>query len=211
MVASVIRDYMEGGATKLTVPGFGTFMRRGAGEIVFVDLLRGDDPTLSQLVEDTGGYSELEAMALIDRFIFRTKSAIERQGSAAIERFGTMTMDAKGIYQFRYAPVRARKTPEHAVQEKMVFGESLPAAAKSGAKSGTKSAPRPASRSAAVKAQPIRRSDPSRKYSSKAGRSSANKKAGKTDWLLLVALIAAGIAIVAMYFGLSRGTLPFVK
>lgn len=199
MVSKVIRDYMEGGAGKLTVPGFGTFMRRGKGEIVFVDLLRGDDPTLSQLVEDAGGYSELEAMALIDRFIFRTKSAIERQGSATIEGFGSMTIDSKGIYQFTHTPARAKKTSETAVQEKIVFGDTIPT---------SRPAPRPASTHAAAP-----RSGPAiKKTTPRAAKTPARKKnaAPPIDWLLVVAMSAAVIAIVAMYFGLSRGNLPFL-
>jgi len=104
MVGKIIRDYMEGGGRKLTVPGFGTFMRRDGGGVIFVDLLRGDDRVLAGMIQRTGGLSEVEAAARIDRFIFETRGAIERTGRAEIAGFGTVTADAKGVYGFDYSP-----------------------------------------------------------------------------------------------------------
>jgi nucleoid DNA-binding protein len=127
MVGRVIRDYIERGAKKLTVPGFGTFMRREGGSVIFVDLLRGDDHVLSEMVEDRGGFSEVEAMAKIDRFIFEIKTSITRHGRATIEGFGTMTVDPNGVYQFDHTP-RAVPVRERATQEKL-FGADVSAAA----------------------------------------------------------------------------------
>ncbi len=116
MVAKIIREYMEAGNKKLTVPGFGTFMRKDSGEVIFVDLLRKDDGKLRELVEDYGHYSEVEAMALIDRFIFETKNSIGKNGSAPVTDFGTMVLDDKGLYQFDYMP-QAKPAKENPVQE----------------------------------------------------------------------------------------------
>lgn len=118
MVGKIIRDYMEGGARKLTVPGFGTFMRRDGGEVIFVDLLRGDDRVLTEMVEDAGPFTEVEAMARIDRFIFETRNAIERTGRATIADFGTMTADGKGVYRFDYSP-REVPVPENATPQRL--------------------------------------------------------------------------------------------
>jgi nucleoid DNA-binding protein len=202
MVGKIIRDYIEGGAKKLTVPGFGTFMRRENGGVVFVDLLRGDDTTLSEMVEDTGGYSQLEAMALIDRFIFETRNRIERHGSAAIDGFGTMRVDHKGVFQFDYSP-RARAVKETATQERLFeFGGTTP----------------PTARVAA--ATPLQE----RRGGSKAGGAvhngkpkprTINPQKGKpatTDRVLVIAIVAAAIAIIAMLFGLtSGGHMPFLQ
>jgi len=110
MVGKIIRDFLEGGGRKLTVPGFGTFMRRDGGEVIFVDLLRGDDRVLAGMVQRAGGLSEVEAAARIDRFIFETRAAIERTGRAEIAGLGTMTADAKGVYRFDYSPTQAAPT-----------------------------------------------------------------------------------------------------
>lgn len=237
MVGKVIRDYMEGGGKKLTVPAFGTFMRRENGEVIFVDLLRGDDRTLSEMVEDAGGYSEVEAMALIDRFIFETKTAIERHGSATIEGFGTMMLDHKGVYQFRYSP-KARPVQEHAVQETL-FTESPEQARKVPQQNAPQRAARPtqspASRPSAQHSAPasqrpannpatapVGRQQPSHPQSRPQPRPAQNRnrpqdrrpkkqKLSNTDTILVVAIAAAAIALIAMIFAFSAGNMPFLQ
>ncbi len=125
MVAKVIREYLAEGKNKLTVPGFGTFMKRDSGNVIFVELLRTDDGILSELVEDTGNYSDVEAMALIDRFIFNVRKEIERHGKAVLEGFGEMTRDENGALKFTYQPAR-KPVPETARQERL-FEEKEPA------------------------------------------------------------------------------------
>jgi nucleoid DNA-binding protein len=222
MVGKVIRNHIESGAKKLTVPGFGTFMRREGGEVIFVDLLRGDDKTLSEMVEDTGGYSELEAMALIDRFIFETKNTIERRGSAVIPGFGTMTIDHKGVYQFAYSPA-ARPTKEMAVQERLFEVGQKPgggvARAHPSAKADGVSIPsdRTVAKSSSSQTQPPRNkilpsvsTDGSHRRPVRKGFSPTNK--WKTDRVLVIAMIAAAIAILIMIFVLSSGgAMPFLQ
>ena len=246
MVGKVIRDYMEGGAKKLAVPGFGTFMRKkkegdegGHGEVIFVDLLRKDDGVLRQLVEDYGRYSEVEAMALVDRFIFETKNAVERRGSASIEGFGTMTIDAKGSYRFDYAP-KAKPRQEKAVQEKL-FGDN------SGAKttpsivptvtppslrgadgdevrhceersdeaihlsdSGLLRASSPRNDNAPKKRPTPKGFSPTK--TTQASRRKKKTKPSRADIFMIIAVAAALIAILAMVFGLSTtGNMPFLN
>ena len=216
VVGKVIRDYMEGGAKKLTVPGFGTFMRRegaqGGSDIIFVDLLRVDDSnTLSEMVEDRGSLSELEAMAMIDRFIFETRNAVERNGSATIAGFGTLTVDHKGVYKFAHSPT-ARPTKETAVQE------SLFERGESGARPSTKAegggAKSPEVRHVATQApkedRPIRRpATPGVRPVAK--KRSPSNKPSPMDTILIVAIIAAAIALVALVFGMSSGNMPFLS
>ncbi len=213
MVGKVIRDYMEGGAKKLTVPGFGTFMRRDEAGVIFVDLLRGDDGVLREMVEDAGGYSEVEAMALIDRFIFETKTAIDRHGNISIDGFGVMTLDPKGVYQFEYSP-KARPVEERAVQERLFEKDPPPPQA-------TQSpAPQPVSPRAEQPHAEVRR-DPSPRpetrqsgripQSGRPGRKPHGKKSSRTDTVLIVAIIAAAIALVALIFGMSSAGMPFLQ
>ncbi len=202
MVGKIIRDYMEGGARKLTVPGFGTFMRKDdatdgkeRGGIIFVDLLRKDDGVLRELVEDYGQYSEVEAMALVDRFIFETRTAIERKGSSTIDGFGTMTLDHKGLYQFDYSP-RTAPRREKAVQEKLFADEK----AKPANKLVTKSEPL---RTAAAK--------PAEKSPEHNNSRPRTKKKLKPDAVLLIAIAVAVVAIIVLAFGLSSGNIPFLN
>ncbi len=228
MVGKVIRDYMEGGAKKLTVPGFGTFMRReGAqdgndggsahGDIIFVDLLRGDDKTLSELVEDHGGYTELEAMARIDRWIFETRNAVERNGSAVIAGFGTLTIDHKGVYKFHHSPT-PRPTKETAVQERLFeVGTPPPSvgrptstppkegntAVRGGEKvAGTASHSRFPSSGGAARSAGVVKISPQKRPTARPSR---------MDTVLIVAIIAAAIALVALIFGMSSGNMPFLS
>ncbi len=222
MVGKVIRDHMEGGARKLTVPGFGTFMRRESAQdgsdIIFVDLLRGDDKTLSELVEDRGGLSELEAMAMIDRFIFETRNAIERHGSATIEGFGTLGLDHKGAYKFNHtAP--ARPVKETAVQESLfeTRNTDLPAAARPATTPSTPppSAGKPAATSPVKEGYSRPGSRPQAKSPVRAAPASRNRKRtakpSRMDTILIVAMIAAAIALVALVVGMSSGNMPFLS
>lgn len=229
MVGKVIRDYMETGAKKLTVPGFGTFMRKDTGNVIFVDLLRKDDGKLRELVEDYGHYSEVEAMAMVDRFIFETKTAIERNGSAAIDGFGTILSDDKGLYRFDYSP-KAKPVKEHPVQERL-FGpeeqrtgseESHTAAVKphvATAKSASAADKNTTTRSETSvsereRPQQIKRTNhgtrpaPNRTAQARRIKKSRNLQPSA---LILIAIIAATIAIIVMVYGLSTGNMPFIK
>ncbi|MDR2882410.1 MAG: hypothetical protein LBU98_01305 [Alistipes sp.] len=222
MVGKVIRDYMEGGAKKLTVPGFGTFMRREStqgggsahGDVIFVDLLRGDDGTLSELVEDCGGYSELEAMARIDRWIFETRNAVERNGSAAIEGFGTLTVDHKGVYKFSHSP-SIRPTKETAVQESLFGARTTGAGTRPSVKPDGDEKKDFVSHRGLKPSNAEPRESPGR--TPQKGIGPTPKKRGQatkpthTDTILIVAIIAAAIALVALIFGMSSSGMPFLS
>lgn len=207
MVGKIIRDYIGAGNKKLTVPGFGTFMRKDSGEIIFVDLLRKDDGVLRGLVEEYGNYSEVEAMALVDRFIFGIKHGIERNGSAAIEGFGTMTLDDKGLYQFDYsaqpAPVREKPVQESLFPPKSTLQQrpQQPSPAPKPRPAGA----RPAS------PQPARRPAQQARPAARPTRKPAKGKPAKIDMWIVIAIVAAVIAIVIIVYGLSGSSLPFLQ
>jgi hypothetical protein len=184
--------------------------------VVFVDLLRGDDHTLSEMVEDSGNFSEVEAMAKIDRFIFETKTAIARRGSVTLEGFGTMTIDHKGVYQFHHTP-GPRLVKERAVQEKL-FGEGTPARP---APSVRAENPRPregvappqakAGEKVATAARPQSVARPTRQPARPTRKPASGKKLSGIDIILILAMIAAVIALVAMAFGLTAvNEMPFM-
>ncbi len=226
MVAKIIRDYIEGGAARLTVPGFGTFMRKASGEVIFVDLLRTDDGVLCDLVEDYGRLTQLEAMGVVDRFVFEARNGIEKNGNVVLEDFGVMSKDAAGKYQFEYKPV-ARPVAETAVQEEL-WGDNNVAA--DGARRAVGDARRP-SGSAHSRASEYSQSqspEHSRSYNrsrhgSRASEQSRSRQRShngsrvsappdkKTDTIMIVAVVAAIIAIVVMAFAFSAGSMPFLS
>jgi nucleoid DNA-binding protein len=217
MVGTIIREYFDAGHKKVTVPGFGTFMRKDSGEVIFVDLIRKDDGLLRELVEDYGNYSEVEAMALVDRFIFEVKHGIERSGSAPIDDFGTMFLDEKGLYQFDYSP-KATPVParETAVQESLFgnekqniphsekpipqepIGRTRPAPQKPFAQ------PRPAVQKPVPTVRHVQHPRPSTPKSSK------EKAAGVDKWIV-IAIVAAVVALAIIIYGLSGSGMPFLQ
>lgn len=227
MVGKVIRDYIEGGAKRVTVPGFGTFMRKDTGEVIFVELLRGDDGILRELIEDYGRYSEVEAMALVDRFTFETKNAIERTGSASIDGFGTMTLDGKGLYRFDYSP-RPKATRESAVQEKLFAVEEGKNAGRMPRQAAPHRPEHPAPRTTGsaganrgvsqgrdtgLHATQSRREPAAYRTAQMRRKTNTKAKMGTSapsDLFMIIAIAAAVIAIVALAFGLSAGNMPFM-
>ncbi len=234
MVGKVIRDYIEAGNKKLTVPGFGTFMRKDSGDVIFVDLLRKDDGKLRELVEDYGNYGEVEAMALVDRFIFETKNNIEKNGSAPVDGFGTMFLDDKGLYQFDYTPqAKQSKVKENPVQEQL-FKEEKPAVeTKPAEETAARSTPQPVKKQTVRQEQRVpaepepgriserpeprrvserpERPEPRREPQRPTQASRRKSKKSKPDTLLIVAIVVAVIAIFVMIFGLSTGNMPFLN
>ncbi len=210
MVGKIIRDYMEAGNKKLTVPGFGTFMRKDSGEVIFVDLLRKDDGKLRELVEDYGNYGEVEAMAMVDRFTFETRTSIEKNGSAPIDGFGTMYLDDKGLYQFNYSPApKSVQVKENPVQEELFVKEEPVQTAKT----VEKQVQRPVQKMAVVEKGSVS-GRPAPRPAQKRPVSAPRKKGkpSKPDMLILIAIIAAAVAILVMVFGLSAtGNLPFLN
>ncbi len=206
MVGTIIRDYIERGGKKLTVPGFGTFMRKDSGEIIFVDLLRTDDGVLAELVEDYGHYSEVEAMALIDRFIFEVRNDIEFHGNARIDDFGTMTRDEKGLLQFTYAP-SVRPVSERAVQEKL-FGEIPSREPVGGTSSRSSEIRQSVAGTSGVSQKPVgQRVAPTPRRAN----GSPQPKKKRADAIIIIAVIAAVIAGLVLYFGFSAGNMPFLN
>jgi nucleoid DNA-binding protein len=238
MVGKVIHEYLDGGHKKVTVPGFGTFMRKPSGEIIFVDLIQKDDGVLRELVEDYGNYGEVEAMALIDRFIFEVKHSIERTGSAQIDDFGTMFLDEKGLYQFDYSPA-PKIVKETGVQESLFDDEvaGLPRGKKvspdierpmpqmaesrpivpqrpvgqprSASQSHTRQ-PRPAVREIATNPRPVASQRPVPHHRPRPQRPTQSKTSGMDKWIL-IALVAAVIALAIIIYGLSGTGLPFLQ
>lgn len=201
MIAKIIREYMEGGHKKLTVPGFGTFMRKDSGDIIFVGLLRKDDGMLRGLVEKFGHYSEVEAMALVDRFIFEVRNGIEKNGSAPLDGFGTMYLDESGQYQFERLPQARTPVRESAAAPPPPIPKTHQPV--------RRTVETPVRKPSALPARPRPEAYAPQRKSTPAARRKPPKS--KPDILIIVALVAAAIALTIIIFGLSAGTLPFLN
>jgi hypothetical protein len=156
---------------------------------------------LRELVEDYGRYSDVEAMALVDRFIFEIKHDIERNGSAPIDDFGTMFLDEKGLYQFDYSPKTTSEpapTRETAVQENL-FGDK---------KTDSPQTPKPMPQKPVQPRTVVQKPTPT---SRPVAQRPAKAKTGKPDMWIVIAIVAAIIALAIIVYGLSGSSLPFLQ
>lgn len=186
MISKIIHDYLLHDK-RITVPGFGSFIRKENGQIAFVEILRADDGVLSSLVRKQGGYTEVEAAAVIDRFIFEIKHALQTRGSIRIKGIGAMSMGSGGkiVFQSESAPQNVSVSIEKEKEPQVAAVRSEQKAKKP--------------------AEDETRQSRQRKNTSERPRKS-NKK--RTDTLLIVAIIMAAIALAVMIYGFSVSGAP---
>ena len=94
---------------RLVVPNFGAFVVNPSnGDLIFVELLKIDDGVLMrQLMAD--GLSAVDAMNMIDRFVFEIRHKVESGGVATLNGIGRMSMAEDGLYRFEYDPDAGRE------------------------------------------------------------------------------------------------------
>ena len=94
---------------RLVVPNFGAFVVNPSnGDLIFVELLKMDDGVLMrQLMAD--GLSAVDAMNMIDRFVFEIRHKVESGGVATLNGIGRMSMAEDGLYRFEYNPDAGRE------------------------------------------------------------------------------------------------------
>ena len=94
---------------RLVVPNFGAFVVNPSnGDLIFVELLKMDDGVLMrQLMAD--GLSAVDAMNMIDRFVFEIRHKVESGGVATLNGIGRMSMAEDGLYRFEYDPDAGRE------------------------------------------------------------------------------------------------------
>ena len=99
---------------RLVVPNFGAFVVNPSnGNLIFVELLKQDDGVLMrQLMAD--GLSAVDAMNMIDRFVFEIRHKVESGGVAMLNGIGRMSLAEDGLYRFVYDPNTGREIAEPA-------------------------------------------------------------------------------------------------
>lgn len=98
MLVSVINEYLKSNR-RLVIPSFGAFVVKGDGDIIFSELLKGDDGVLRALLMEQGA-SEIVAAAAIDRFIFEVRHDLQESGSCFVVNLGTFSRNAEGVLVF---------------------------------------------------------------------------------------------------------------
>lgn len=98
MLVGVINEYLKSNR-RLVIPSFGAFVVKGDGDIIFSELLKGDDGVLRALLMEQGA-SEIVAAAAIDRFIFEVRHDLQESGSCFVVNLGTFSRNAEGVLTF---------------------------------------------------------------------------------------------------------------
>ena len=101
MLVEIIAKYLESNK-RLVVPNLGAFIVKVPREtILFSNLIKSDDGVLrAQLAQR--GMSELDAAALIDRFVFEVNYRLEHSGVCALAAFGVLRAAQNGTVAFTY-------------------------------------------------------------------------------------------------------------
>ena len=74
-------------------------MVKGGGDIIFSELLKGDDGVLRALLMEQG-MSEIETAAAIDRLIFEVRHDLQESGRSFVANLGTFTRNGDGVLVF---------------------------------------------------------------------------------------------------------------
>ena len=108
LITNIIIEYLKHNK-RLCVPKLGTFIvKQSSGDIIFSDLMRGDDGVLRSLLI-AYGVRDLEASGMIDRFVFEIHHAIHVDGKIKIEPLGEFTADINNSITFTQIKREKRK------------------------------------------------------------------------------------------------------
>ena len=97
-ISNVIYKYLQHNR-RLVIPNLGAFMVKASGEIIFSELLKGDDSVFRTLLT-AEGLSEFEIAAVTDRFVFEVRHAIGNQGCYILGDWGALVKGADGSLLF---------------------------------------------------------------------------------------------------------------
>lgn len=102
LITQIISEYLKTNR-RITVAGLGTFLTKAnSSTIVFSEFVKEDDGVLRALLI-SNGLKELEAVAVVDRFVFDMRYALTTEGRAEylLPRLGRMTF-VGGALSFVY-------------------------------------------------------------------------------------------------------------
>lgn len=199
-INKTIADYLSGGK-RLVIPTLGAFIRKDkTGEVVFVEFLRKDDGVLRGELMSRYGLSESEAAYHIDNYIAGLRREAPVSGFAIAE-LGVIRVDGNGLYWLDCGAGEPEARRDAAVREENPDRVE---------ESGQVPSERPARTNYnAIPDFPSKVSPPAsitleKRETDIADDGTRQKKAKRADLIMIVALIAAGIAICAMIYGITN-------
>ena len=123
MIVKLVSKYLAE-HKRLVIPNLGTFIVKVPGQtVLFSNLIKADDGVLRSLIAQSG-VSEMEAAAMMDRFVFEAQYRLQNNGKCRLSGFGELRSGANGTITFVYEPTADATVAETAVRA--VRDESAP-------------------------------------------------------------------------------------
>lgn len=164
---------------RITVPSFGTFIRKENGETVFSQLLSTDDGVLRRMLNQRIG-NALAADAALDRFLFEVNNTIDAEGYCLLGGYGRLAKNPNGSISF-HAAESSRPAEK---METGADGEAVPA-----------DQPRPA-------AVPAPETEAVLSAKNTDCRKKTAGKRRRADHFIIFAIVVIVLAVSAMLYGL---------
>lgn len=105
---------------RLVIPEFGAFIAKESGEVIFSELLRGDDGVLASLLA-SHGLNPMEATIAIDRYKFETRHALQQFGYCQLGALGTLRLEPESKTLKLYQVDIERIEPTITTEAKPIF------------------------------------------------------------------------------------------
>lgn len=214
MLNSIIKNHLNTNK-RLVIPNFGTFVKKENNtDIVFVELLKKDDGVLNSLVMSNYSVESAKAGEIVSNFVNSIKQDISKNGCYFIPGMGILRATPNGAYTFNSgnqakqkpeneqpvvnatSPKTETKTiekpqPQRVVIEKKEIAEPVAVAQKQEEQPTqvTQTPPEPINVSGLNYRKPIKPTED-------------GSHPRRTDLIMIIAMVAAGIAILAMLYGL---------
>ncbi len=103
MIVKLVSKYLAE-HKRLVIPNLGTFIVKVPGQtVLFSNLIKTDDGVLRSLLTQSG-MTELEAAAVMDRFVFEAQYRLQNNGKCRLSGFGELRSGANGTITFIYEP-----------------------------------------------------------------------------------------------------------
>lgn len=104
MVGKIISEYLTGSNRSITIPGFGSFIRRESGDVVFTEILRTDDGTLNKEIQKKLKVTTEKAAIAIDNYVGFIRDELQARKNISIEGLGYMQLGRDGRISLTHQP-----------------------------------------------------------------------------------------------------------
>lgn len=133
MIDRIISEYLSGKGKRMIVPGFGAFIKRDSGDVVFMDILTSDDGLLAEEVSRNDVIPPEEASAVVRSYGATLKEKLHTEGRVTVQGVGTIITSTNG----KHSLVAEESTLDSRVSEKSGVSAEQESAATAPVKTAT--------------------------------------------------------------------------